>query len=98
MTTTNAMHYAYQASGDDLTRRLLMLQNAAFLTLFREALGGRGKTSEARIDQLEPAEHLEAEGLRRGRSRRSSPRPATTRWPRRGRRWPTSRPGTSPSR
>ncbi len=54
MTTTNALHYAYQASGDDLTRRLLMLQNAAFLTLFREALG-RGKTSEARIDQLEPA-------------------------------------------
>ncbi len=56
VTTTNAMHYAYQASGDDLTRRLLMLQNAAFLTLFREALGGRGKSSEARIDRLEPAE------------------------------------------
>jgi hypothetical protein len=56
VTTTNAMHYAYQASGDDLTRRLLMLQNAAFLTLFRGALGGRGKSSEARIDRLEPAE------------------------------------------
>ena len=56
VTTTNAMHYAYQATGDDLTRRLLMLQNAAFLTLFRGALGGRGKVREARIDQLEPAE------------------------------------------
>ena len=55
VTTTNAMHYAYQASGDDQTRRLLMLQNAAFLTLFRQALGDRGKKSEARIDQLEPA-------------------------------------------
>jgi hypothetical protein len=55
VTTTNAMHYAYQATGDDLTRRLLMLQNAAFLPLFRGALGGRGKTREARIDQLEPA-------------------------------------------
>jgi hypothetical protein len=55
ITTTNAMHYAYQASGDDLTRRMLMLQNAAFLTLFRQALGGRGKMSDARIDHLEAA-------------------------------------------
>ena len=60
VTTTNALHYAYQASGDDLTRRLLMLQNAAFLTLFRGALGGRGKAGEARIDQLEPAGTSEA--------------------------------------
>ena len=60
MTTTNAMHYAYQASGDDLTRRLLMLQNAAFLTLFRGALGGRGKVREARIDRLEPADTSKA--------------------------------------
>ncbi|HZW32500.1 MAG TPA: twin-arginine translocation signal domain-containing protein [Isosphaeraceae bacterium] len=55
VTSTNALHYAYQASGDDLTRRLLMLQNAAFLTLFRGALGGRGRVRDARIDQLEPA-------------------------------------------
>jgi hypothetical protein len=54
VTSTNALHYAFQASGDDRTRRLLMLQNAAFLPMFREALGGRGKVSEARIDQLEP--------------------------------------------
>ncbi len=53
VTTTNALHYAYQASGDDLTRRLLMLQNAAFLTLFRDALG---KSNEVRIDQFEPAD------------------------------------------
>ena len=31
-----------------------MLQNAAFLPLFRAAMGGRGKVAEARIDQLEP--------------------------------------------
>ena len=55
VTTTNALHYAYRATGDDLTRRLLMLQNAAFLTLFRDALGSRGKTSGMQIDQLEPA-------------------------------------------
>jgi hypothetical protein len=55
VTSTNALHYAYQASGDDRTRRLLMLQNAAFLTLFRGAMGSRGQVRDARIDQLEPA-------------------------------------------
>ncbi len=54
VTTTNALHFAFQASGDDQTRRLLMLQNAAFLPQFRAAMGGRGKVREARIDQLEP--------------------------------------------
>jgi hypothetical protein len=54
VTSTNALHYAYQASGDDRTRRLLLLQNAAFLTLFRGAMGSRGKVGEARIDRLEP--------------------------------------------
>ncbi len=54
VTTTNALHFAFQASGDDQTRRLLMLQNAAFLPEFRAAMGGRGKVREARIDQLEP--------------------------------------------
>jgi hypothetical protein len=53
VTSTNALHYAYQASDDDLTRRVLLLQNAAFLTLFRGALGSRGKVADARIDQLE---------------------------------------------
>jgi hypothetical protein len=54
VTSTNALHFAYQASGDDLTRRLLMLQNAAFLTMFRGAMDGRGRVGHARIDQLEP--------------------------------------------
>ena len=39
VTTTNALHYAYQASGNDETRRLLLLQNAAFLPMFRAAMG-----------------------------------------------------------
>src|SRR5262245_36705185 len=43
VTSTNALHFAFRASGDDRTRRLLLLQNAAFLTLFRGAMGGRGK-------------------------------------------------------
>jgi hypothetical protein len=53
-TSTNALHYAFEASDDDLTRRILLLQNAAFVTKFRGALGGRGKVGDTRIDQLEP--------------------------------------------
>jgi hypothetical protein len=59
-TTTNALNYAYQASGNDETRRLLMLQNAAFVVLFREAMKARGKVGDERIDQLEPAPLTEA--------------------------------------
>jgi hypothetical protein len=56
LTSTNALHYAYQASGNDETRRLVMLQNAAFLPLFRAAMTGRAKVRDLRIDQLEPME------------------------------------------
>jgi hypothetical protein len=54
VTSTNALHFAFQASGDDRTRRMLLLQNAAFLPLFRGALGSRGKTADVQIDRLEP--------------------------------------------
>ena len=76
VTSTNALHFAYQASGDDLTRRLLMLQNAAFLPMFRGAMGGRGKVADARIDQLEPVATVARTA--RGPSRRSSRRRAAT--------------------
>ena len=76
VTSTNALHFAFQASGDDQTRRLLLLQNAAFLPLFREAMGGRGKVGDARIDQLEPVATSEDErGGRRGDLRGGEPRP-----------------------
>jgi hypothetical protein len=52
VTTTNALHFAYQESGDDETRRLMLLQNAAFLTMFREAMRGRGDVENVTIDQL----------------------------------------------
>lgn len=55
VTTTNAMHYAFQASRDRETRALLLLQNAAFLPLFREAMRGRGEVRDAALDSLEPA-------------------------------------------
>jgi hypothetical protein len=53
VTSTNALHYAYENSPSDDTRRWLMLQNAAFVTLFRQALSGRGKVGDAPIDKLE---------------------------------------------
>jgi len=56
MTSTNAMHYAFTVSGDDTTRRLLLLQNTAFLPLFRQAMLGRGKVGDQQIDKLEPTE------------------------------------------
>ncbi len=54
VTSTNALHFGYQASGSDMTRRLLMLQAAAFLAMLRKAMAGRGKLNEdLHIDVLE---------------------------------------------
>jgi hypothetical protein len=55
VTSTNALHFAYQESGDEETRRLLLLQNAAFVTMFREAMNGRGGVKNVTIDQLSKA-------------------------------------------
>jgi hypothetical protein len=49
VTTTNAMHHAFRHCGSDATRRFLLLQNAAFLPLFR----GETKLPTA-LDTLEP--------------------------------------------
>jgi hypothetical protein len=53
VTTSNALHYAFRTSRSDDTRRYLLLQNAAFLTMFRDAL--RGNLADSRIEQIEPA-------------------------------------------
>ncbi len=53
VTTTNALHFAYQVAQDDNTRRLLLLQNAAFLPMFRKSMGARGKVRDLTIDALE---------------------------------------------
>lgn len=55
VTSSNALHYAFSVSDSDETRRMLLLQNAAFLPLFRNAMHGRGKVGEARLDTLESA-------------------------------------------
>ena len=55
VTSANAMHYAYQACAKDRTRRLLLLQFAAFLTMFRQDPKNLEDKQE-RIHLLEPAE------------------------------------------
>src|SRR5436190_8426563 len=56
LTSTNALRYAFGACGDEQTRKLCLLQNGAFLTLFRGAMKSRGNIGEQKIEQLEPAD------------------------------------------
>lgn len=55
VTSSNALYYAYRANQDDSLRRLLLLQNAAFVPLFRGAMQGRGKIAEVDLRSLAPA-------------------------------------------
>ena len=50
MTFTNAAHYAWHRTRSDETRRLLLLQNAAFLPLYR----GNREDTGLHLDTLEP--------------------------------------------
>jgi uncharacterized Ntn-hydrolase superfamily protein len=54
LTTANALHHAYVTTGDGPTRKLMLLQAAAFLPLFQKAMHDRGKVAEVRIDRLTP--------------------------------------------
>ena len=55
VTSANALHFAYQTSSNDETRRMLLLQAAAFLCMFRTTMTNRGRLSDARLDTLERA-------------------------------------------
>ena len=50
-TFTNATHYSFRHATNYETRRMLIVQNAAFMPLFR----GNAKDKGIRIDELEPA-------------------------------------------
>lgn len=65
VTSSNAFLYASQESDQDSTRRMLLLQNTAFIPLFRQAMVSRGKLAETRLDTLEPValEHTGAEAV-----------------------------------
>jgi hypothetical protein len=56
LTSVNALHYAYQTSAIGPTRAFVLLQAGAFLALFREAMKGRGKLTDRRVDGLEPVD------------------------------------------
>lgn len=56
MTTTNALRFLYDHVGTPQTRKMLLLQNASFLVLFREAMRGRGQLGDAEIDSLRTVE------------------------------------------
>ncbi|MGM0485464.1 MAG: hypothetical protein ACQESR_01700 [Planctomycetota bacterium] len=56
VTTTNALHYAFQAARDDITRRLILLQNASFLPMFRQSMRGRGTIIDFAIDELQASD------------------------------------------
>lgn len=51
-TTTNALHFAFRQTHSDETRRFLLLQNAAFLPLFRARLDDASRNGPA-IDRFE---------------------------------------------
>lgn len=54
VTTTNALRYSFDRVSQDETRRMLLLQNAAFLTMFRQSMQSRGAVADVRIDELQP--------------------------------------------
>lgn len=53
VTSANALRYAYQTSGSDETRLLMLLQGAAFMPLFRE---GMRSLKDTRLDRIERAQ------------------------------------------
>jgi hypothetical protein len=53
LTSSNALYFAYQTSAVDETRRVLLLQNAAFLSMFR---GDGERLKELHLDELQPPE------------------------------------------
>jgi hypothetical protein len=53
VTSTNALHFAYQTTANDETRRMMLLQCAAFLALFRKQMSSGGKLPDLKLDGLE---------------------------------------------
>jgi hypothetical protein len=53
VTTTNAMRYVFGTTSQPVTRKFLLLQNASFLSHFREAAQQRGELGDVRITDFE---------------------------------------------
>jgi len=52
VTTTNAIRFLFNTTGNEETRKMLLLQNASFLPLFRESMQSRGKVTDASVLNL----------------------------------------------
>jgi len=52
VTTANALRFAFTESGDDETRRMLLLQAAAFTPMFHANARGRGDVGGTKLDEL----------------------------------------------
>jgi len=52
VTSTNAFRYAFNTASDEDTRKMVLLQNAAFLPLFRDAMKNRGAVKDNWITDL----------------------------------------------
>ena len=52
VTSTNAFQYAFRMASLNDTRRMILLQNAAFLPMFRASMEGRGDVGEQSITEL----------------------------------------------
>ncbi|HET6250163.1 MAG TPA: hypothetical protein VFE47_20905 [Tepidisphaeraceae bacterium] len=61
VTSSNALHFAHNVSAENETRLMLLLQNAAFVPLFRQAAGIADKPGAVRVDQFEAAAHPAAD-------------------------------------
>jgi hypothetical protein len=55
VTTTNACNFAFRTAASDETRRLVLLQNAAFLPMFRDQMTRRGNVADRTLEQMEQA-------------------------------------------
>ena len=60
VTMTNAMHHCFHATTSEETRKRLLLQNAAFLPMFRAGMGNN--LADVRIDQLDAERDSDATG------------------------------------
>ncbi|MCS7045314.1 MAG: hypothetical protein NZO58_03050 [Gemmataceae bacterium] len=54
VTTMNALAFAYQTTANDETRRMMLLQAASFLTMFRRRMETSNRLPPVRLDSLEP--------------------------------------------
>lgn len=55
VTSTNALRYIYEASGNPETRKMALLQNTAFVPLFLKEMKRRNSLGDQLVDDLQPA-------------------------------------------